>query len=839
MSFSSYGAYLARRNGMINCCCQIGPTGPTGSEGGATGATGPTGSLPFDPSGNLDMSCNLIIDVSGIYFCDGSTGISGSYIGPGSSFDISTNHVFKIRVRDEPNSFVVDQSGNILLRTDTTLPSSSVSSYLYFKGAGVSGMAGPYIALGGEDPSGNPAYQTAINMITKGNFTAPSLTSAQKGWHIVAKGDSYATGAQQNMLKLDFKNETSNYISGFNIAAPGGSLGYTGAEIGMGNVPVPGVSLFIDPSNNIGGAGSKMLGAIRIAPMGDIDTGELQFMEKSGGGTNYVGFKAPDSIPTNVVWKLPDSDGLVNQVLTTDGATNLSWESGASGTSENAVIPYEPWNQDILLSDTIFTLSRVYWISFIAPTTGNYTNATILPSGTNAPSNNSFSGNIGVGIYDNAVITAASITNSAGRLTQNLPRNRLGQDNRNFPFPGTNICNAYLEFSFDTPIPLVKDTLYWFAMANDQNQLRFNNHIDYQQTNCQIVEERVVSYSGGIPTMPASSGGAGSLQVSDKAVWFRIYNENASFITGLQGPTGATGPPVGLTGVTGQLTWWDSATTIAPTPDAITSLGANQILFNDSTSAAPYLARIAWQNHPNTGFFRYAGPLHKTVAITTGGVMAGLYWDGGGGGGMSAGVIPGFTIGFGQGATGILGLRRCSSSSPGTSSWDDGHLGNSDYIVFTPSDFNACLVLGRPSIYTVCQSAAIARVSVGGTDVRANLSAAKLIPKGFRIKATDIDAKLFSDAATGIAVITTWEIHCTDPSSGPGISMGSTTVGMTIAPAALNPWAGGITTLATLTNVLPSDGYQVVYINITCTGPIVSGPGLGQLLGAQIPIERI
>jgi hypothetical protein len=39
----------------------------------------------LDPSGNLDLSCNLIQDVSGIYFCD------GTYIGSGNSFDISTN----------------------------------------------------------------------------------------------------------------------------------------------------------------------------------------------------------------------------------------------------------------------------------------------------------------------------------------------------------------------------------------------------------------------------------------------------------------------------------------------------------------------------------------------------------------------------------------------------------------------------------------------------------------------------------------------------------------------------------------------------------------------------
>jgi len=45
----------------------------------------------FNISGNLDLSCNLIQDVSGIYFCD------GTYIGHGSSFDISTNEILHIK----------------------------------------------------------------------------------------------------------------------------------------------------------------------------------------------------------------------------------------------------------------------------------------------------------------------------------------------------------------------------------------------------------------------------------------------------------------------------------------------------------------------------------------------------------------------------------------------------------------------------------------------------------------------------------------------------------------------------------------------------------------------
>jgi len=57
----------------------------------------------FDANGNLSLSCNLINDVSGIYFCD------GTYIGHGSSFDISTNEVLKIK----QTAIVVGTSNNV------------------------------------------------------------------------------------------------------------------------------------------------------------------------------------------------------------------------------------------------------------------------------------------------------------------------------------------------------------------------------------------------------------------------------------------------------------------------------------------------------------------------------------------------------------------------------------------------------------------------------------------------------------------------------------------------------------------------------------------------------
>jgi hypothetical protein len=59
----------------------------------------------------------------------------------------------------------------------------------------------------------------------------------------------------------------------------------------------------------------------------------LKLYEDTDNGTNYVSFKAPDTIAANVTWTLPSADGSSNQVLSTNGSGTLSWAS-AGGSSQ-------------------------------------------------------------------------------------------------------------------------------------------------------------------------------------------------------------------------------------------------------------------------------------------------------------------------------------------------------------------------------------------------------------------------------------------------------------------------------------------------------------------------
>jgi len=60
---------------------------------------------------------------------------------------------------------------------------------------------------------------------------------------------------------------------------------------------------------------------------------ELRLSEPDSAGSNYVGFEAPDTIASNVMWQLPNADGTAGQALKTDGSSHLSWDTFASTTS--------------------------------------------------------------------------------------------------------------------------------------------------------------------------------------------------------------------------------------------------------------------------------------------------------------------------------------------------------------------------------------------------------------------------------------------------------------------------------------------------------------------------
>jgi hypothetical protein len=73
-------------------------------------------------------------------------------------------------------------------------------------------------------------------------------------------------------------------------------------------------------SNNLPLAGGTLTGNVILDNQVDA-----RFREATANGTNYVGFQAPASVASDVLWTLPGVDGTAGQVLKTDGSGTLSW----------------------------------------------------------------------------------------------------------------------------------------------------------------------------------------------------------------------------------------------------------------------------------------------------------------------------------------------------------------------------------------------------------------------------------------------------------------------------------------------------------------------------------
>ncbi|MFT6069318.1 MAG: hypothetical protein ACJAT2_002750 [Bacteriovoracaceae bacterium] len=83
-----------------------------------------------------------------------------------------------------------------------------------------------------------------------------------------------------------------------------------------------------------GGGGGTSASTFTVTEISGVATGQMRFSELSGVGSNFVSFRAPDSIAANIFWTLPATDGSSGQVLSTDGSGLLSWASAEEPLSQ-------------------------------------------------------------------------------------------------------------------------------------------------------------------------------------------------------------------------------------------------------------------------------------------------------------------------------------------------------------------------------------------------------------------------------------------------------------------------------------------------------------------------
>jgi hypothetical protein len=115
---------------------------------------------------------------------------------------------------------------------------------------------------------------------------------------------------------------------------------------------------------------------------GDIRLGDAD-------STHYVGFKAPATVGTSLVWTLPAADGTANYLLKTDGSGNLGWVADSSTDSTKMPLAGGTFTGDVTFSGDNYNVvwdksdDRFEFADNAAITFGSSADSSIVHDGSN------------------------------------------------------------------------------------------------------------------------------------------------------------------------------------------------------------------------------------------------------------------------------------------------------------------------------------------------------------------------------------------------------------------------------------------------------------------------
>lgn len=193
-----------------------------------------------------------------------------------------------------------------------------------------------------------------VSLIGLGTITDPvpvanGGTGGTTGAYELAQGADRAIGVAEN---------TSGAGDDFTLSA--GDALSSGTDIDGGSAKIQGgasqgtgVSLIDFLVAKAGSSGSStnavqlilrlLAEALVVNPHGTSsgNTGELRFLELAANGTNYTGFKSPDSLSANLLYILPTTAPTAGQILSSDASNVLSWidAGGGGGNKEITWLP--------------------------------------------------------------------------------------------------------------------------------------------------------------------------------------------------------------------------------------------------------------------------------------------------------------------------------------------------------------------------------------------------------------------------------------------------------------------------------------------------------------------
>lgn len=223
-------------------------------------------------------------------------------------------------------------------------------------GANYKITAGSIASLGGDvdGPASATDNQIALFDSTTGKLikgaTTTGLLKASSGVIAAAtSGTDYAPATSgTNILKGSGSGGFSNASAGTDYQAPITltTTGTSGAATFVGNtlnIPqysssggTPGGSntqIQFNNSGSFGGSANLIWDGTNVQ-IGA--TGALRLADTDS--SNYVAFKSPGTVASNVTWTLPSTDGSNGQFLSTDGSGTLSWATGGGGGGSSTIL---------------------------------------------------------------------------------------------------------------------------------------------------------------------------------------------------------------------------------------------------------------------------------------------------------------------------------------------------------------------------------------------------------------------------------------------------------------------------------------------------------------------